>query len=91
MNYLVVLLHMLNMGLQIEICAREVVWMVNNSKKLVNFRDILHCLDVIFLQRVFEALNRVFSYSKTTRTYCTKLHYVSATQIKEPRESFLMV
>ena len=57
----------------------------------MNFYDILYCLKVIFFQRVFEALNNVFSYSKTPRTKCTKIHYVSATQMKDIRETFLMV
>jgi hypothetical protein len=29
--YLVVFLHMVNMGVRVEICAREVVLMVNNN------------------------------------------------------------
>jgi hypothetical protein len=91
MIYLVVLLCMLNMGVQVEICAREVVWRVNNNRKPTNFCDILYCLNVIFLQCVFEALNNVFSYSKTMRTECTKVHFVSAAQIKELGERFLMV
>jgi hypothetical protein len=62
MHYLMVLLHMLNMGVHVQICVREVVWMVYNNKKLVNFYDILYYLKVIFLQCIFEALNNVFSY-----------------------------
>jgi intracellular sulfur oxidation DsrE/DsrF family protein len=62
MHYLMVLFHMLNMGVQVQICAREVIWMVYNNKKLVNFCEILYCLKVIFLQHDFEALNNVFSY-----------------------------
>jgi hypothetical protein len=80
-----VLLCMLNMGVQVQICAREVIWMVYNNRKPTNFCDILYCLKVIFLQRVFEALNNVFSYSKTPRTECTKctkVHFVSAAQMK---------
>jgi hypothetical protein len=91
MIYLVVLLRMLNMGVQVEICVREVIWMVNNNRKPMNFCDILYHLNVIFLQCVFEALKSVFSYSKTTRTECTKVHSVSAAQIKELGEIFLMV
>jgi hypothetical protein len=49
----VVLLHMLNMGVQVEMFAHEVIWMVNNIKKTTNFRDILYHLNVIFLQLVF--------------------------------------
>jgi hypothetical protein len=91
MRYLMELLHMLNMGVHFQICAHKVVWMVYNSRKPVNFCDILYCLKVIFLQRIFEALNNVFSYSKTMRIMCTKEHYLSATQMKEPEEKFLMV
>jgi hypothetical protein len=91
MRYLMVLLCMLNMGVHFQICVCEVVWMVYNNRKPVNFCDILYCLKVIFLQRVFEALNNVFSYSKTMRTECTKVHFVSAAQMKDPRERFLMV
>jgi hypothetical protein len=54
MNYLVVLLHILNMGIQVEICAREIVLMVNNSKKTMIFHDILYYLNVTILQCVFE-------------------------------------
>jgi hypothetical protein len=54
MNYLVVLLRILNMGIQVEICAHEVVLMVNNSRKTMIFRHILYCLNVTFLQCVFE-------------------------------------
>jgi hypothetical protein len=60
MIYLVVLLCMINMGVQVEICALEVVWMVNDDEKPKNFCDILYCLNAIFLQRVFEALKSVF-------------------------------
>jgi hypothetical protein len=86
-----VLLHMINMGVHVQICVHEVIWMVYNSRKLVNLCDILYCLKVIFLQRIFEALNNVFSYSKTSRTYSTKVHFVSTSQMKEPRERFLML
>jgi hypothetical protein len=89
--YLVVLLCMLNMSVQIEICAREVTWRMNNNGKPTNFHDILYCLNVIFLQCVFEGLNNVFSYSKTRTTKCTKALFISATQIKYLGESFLMV
>ena len=41
--------------------------MVNNNRKWMNFYDNLYCLNIIFLQCVFQALNSVFSYSKTTR------------------------
>jgi hypothetical protein len=61
------------MGVNVQICAREVVWVVYNSRKLVNFCDILYCLKVIFLQHGLEALNSVFSYSKTLRTECTNV------------------
>jgi hypothetical protein len=54
MNYLVVLLHILNMGIQVEICAREIVLMVNNSRKTMIFHDILYYLNVTILQCVFE-------------------------------------
>jgi hypothetical protein len=66
--YLVVLLYMLNMGVQIKIYAREVFWRVKNNKKPMNFCDVFYCLNDIFLQCVFEALNNVFSNSKTMRT-----------------------
>jgi hypothetical protein len=72
MIYLVLLLCMVNMGLQVEICVREVVWRVNNNRKPVIFCDVLYHLNVIFLQRVFEGLKSVFSNSKTTRQRCTK-------------------
>jgi hypothetical protein len=74
MIYLMVLLCMLNMGAHIEICAHEFVGRMNNNRKLVNFHDILYCLNIIFLQCVFEALNSVFSYSKTTIIVYTKVH-----------------
>jgi hypothetical protein len=90
MRYLMMLLHMLNMGVQVQICVCEAVWMVY-KKKLVNLCDILYCSNVIFLQCDFEALNNVFSYSKTLRTECTKVHFVFLAQIKEPGERFLMV
>jgi hypothetical protein len=82
---------MVNMGLQFEICARGVVWKVNNSIKPVIFCDILYHLNVIFLQRVFEGLKSVFSNSKTTRQRCTEGTVVSAAQMKELKEIFLMV
>jgi hypothetical protein len=85
------LLCMLNMGVHFQIGACEVVWMVYHNRKPVIFCDILYCLKVIFLQCVFEALNNVFSYSKTTRTECTKVYSISVAQMKELRESFLMV
>jgi hypothetical protein len=91
MIYIVVFLCMVNIGVQVEICAHKVILMVNNSRKPVIFCDVLYHLNVIFLQRIFEGLNNVFSYSKTTRTKCAKAHYVSETQIKELGESFLMV
>jgi hypothetical protein len=72
------------MGVHVQIFAREVVWMVYKKKQLVNFCDILYFLKVIFLQRVFEALNSVFSYSKTLRTEYTKVHYVFVYKIKYP-------
>jgi hypothetical protein len=31
MIYLVVLLHMLKMGVQVEICVGELIWKVNNN------------------------------------------------------------
>jgi hypothetical protein len=82
---------MLNMGVQVEICAREVVWMMNNNEKPTKFRDILYYLNVIFLQRVFEALKSIFSYSKIMRLEFTKVHSIFVSQIKELREIFLMV
>jgi hypothetical protein len=91
MRYFMVFLRMPNMGVQVQICALEVVWMVYNNKKPVNLCDILYCLKVIFLQHVFEALNNVFSYSKTPRTECTKVHFFYVVQIKDPGERFLMV
>jgi hypothetical protein len=51
-------------GLQFEICAREVIWRVNNSRKSVIFYDVLYHLNVIFLQRVFEGLKSIFSNAK---------------------------
>jgi hypothetical protein len=89
--YLLLLFCMLNMGVQVEIFAREVFWRVNNSRKPAIFCDVLYHLNVMFLQRVFEALKSVFSNAKTTRTGCTKIHFVSAAQIKELGEIFLMV
>jgi hypothetical protein len=41
MNLHMVFLHMVNMGVQVEICARKGFWRVNNSGKPTNFRDIL--------------------------------------------------
>jgi hypothetical protein len=52
-------------GLKVEIYAREVVWRVNNSRKPATFCDVLYHLNVIFLQRIFEALKSVFSNAKT--------------------------
>jgi hypothetical protein len=91
MNYLVVLMCMLNMGVQVEICAHEVVWKANNHRKPVIFCDVLYHLNAIFLQCIFYGLNNVFSYSKTTRIDYDKVHYVSTSQIKDLGESFLMV
>jgi hypothetical protein len=51
--YIVVLLRMINMGVQVEIFVCKVVWMANKSVKPMIFYDILYCLNVIFLQRVF--------------------------------------
>jgi hypothetical protein len=87
----VVLLHMVNMGVLVEICVREVVGRVNNNGKLVIFCDVLYHFNVIFLQRVFEGLNNVFSYSKTTQTECALAHFVFRSQIRDFGESFLMV
>jgi hypothetical protein len=69
-------------GCNVQICACEVVWMVYNNRKLVNFCDILYCLKVIFLQCVFEALNNVFSYSKTQeqRVYQGTLYLYSSNE-----------
>jgi hypothetical protein len=53
MNYLAVLIFMLNMGVQGEICVCEFVCRVNKSGKPTNLDDILYWLNVIFLQRVF--------------------------------------
>jgi hypothetical protein len=61
MIYLVVFLRMVNMGVQVEICARKVIWRVNNNRKIVNFCDFYI---IIFLQRIFEALNRIFRLLK---------------------------
>jgi hypothetical protein len=49
MIYLVVLMCMINMGVNIEICVREIVWRVNNNEKPTKFRDILYYLNAIFL------------------------------------------
>jgi hypothetical protein len=73
---------MVNMGLQVEICACEVIWKVNNNRKPMIFCDVLYHLNVIFLQRVFEGLKSIFSNSKTTRQRCTKGTLVSAAQMK---------
>jgi hypothetical protein len=91
MHYLMVLLCMLNMGVHFQISVCKVIWMAYNNIKLVNLRSNLYCLKVIFLQRVFEALNNIFIYSKTMITNCTKVHFVYVVQMKEPREIFLMV
>ena len=72
------LLCMVNMGVYVEIRARKFIWRVNNNGKPVNFRNILYSLNVIFLQRIIEALKRIFSNSKTG----------SAPQIKELGERF---
>jgi hypothetical protein len=82
---------MVNMGAQIGICARKVVWRVNNNKKPVIFCDILYHLNDIFLQRVFEALKRIFSNAETTRKDGAKAHPISTSQIKYLGEIFLMV
>jgi hypothetical protein len=63
MNYLVELLHILYMGVQVEICVHEFAWSVNNNIKPTIFCDVLYDLNVIFFQRVFEALKNVFRYS----------------------------
>jgi hypothetical protein len=91
MCHLMVLLRMLNIGVHVQIFARKVVWMVYNNRKPVNLCDILYCLKVIYLQRVFEALNNVFSYSKNLRIECTKEHVVYSSQIKYPGERFLIM
>jgi hypothetical protein len=57
----------------------------------VKFHGILYYLNVIFLQRVFEALKSIFRYSKTKRIDYIKAHFVYVSQIKELGESFLMV
>jgi hypothetical protein len=49
MIYLVMFWHMVNMGLQVEICAREVVWRVNNMRKPMIFYDDLDHLNIIVL------------------------------------------
>jgi hypothetical protein len=77
MIYLVVFLCMLNMGVQVKICAHEVVWMVNNNEKVANFHNILYRSNVIFLQRVFEGLSNVFSYSKTMREISNGVNHLS--------------
>jgi hypothetical protein len=70
--YHVLFLHMVNIGLQIEICACGFVWRVNNSRKLEIFCNVLYHLNVIFLQHVFEGLKSIFSNSKTMIQRCTK-------------------
>jgi hypothetical protein len=72
MIYHVLFLHMVNIGLQIEICACGFVWRVNNSRKPEIFCDILYHLNVIFLQHVFEGLKSIFSNSKTMIQRCTE-------------------
>jgi hypothetical protein len=49
--YLVSLFHMINMGVQVEICAREVIYRVKKNGKPTNFCNILYCLNVIFVVR----------------------------------------
>jgi hypothetical protein len=63
MIYLVFFLHMVNTGALIEICACEVVWRMNNSRKSTIFCDVLYHLNVIFLQCFFEGLKIFFSIS----------------------------
>jgi hypothetical protein len=77
MIYLVLLLRMVNMGVQVEICAREIVLRVNNNRKPTIFCDVLYPLNVIFLQHVFEALKSVFRYSKIARIYSMPRHTLS--------------
>jgi hypothetical protein len=91
MIYLVMFLCMVNKGVQVEICAREVVGRVNNNKKVGIFCDVLYHLNVIFLQCIFEGLKSVFRNAKTTRIDCTRVHSVFAAQIKYLKEIFLMV
>jgi hypothetical protein len=83
MIYILVLLCMLYMCLQVEFCAREAIWKVNNIRKPMIFYDVLYHLNVIFLQRVFEGLKSVDSNSKTTRQRCTKgtLFFYSSNKI----------
>jgi hypothetical protein len=64
MHYLMVLLCILNMGVNFQIVAHEVICMVYNRRKPVNFYDIVYYLQVNFLQHVFKALNNIFKYSK---------------------------
>jgi hypothetical protein len=78
-------------GLQVEVFVCEVIWRVNNSRKPTIFYDVLYHLNVVFLQHVFEALKSIFSNTKTMRTKCAKTHSISAAQIKELKEKFLMV
>jgi hypothetical protein len=91
MIYLVVFLCILYVGVPVEFCVREFVWRENHNIKRVIFYDILYHLNIIFLQHVFEALNNFFSYSKTTRKECTKVHSIFTTHIKELENIFLMV
>jgi hypothetical protein len=67
---LVFFLHMVNMGLQVEICVCKFIWKANNNIKLVIFCDILYHLNVILLQHVFGGLKSVFINSKATRQRC---------------------
>jgi hypothetical protein len=66
--YLVVLLRILNMGVQVEILCMRSHLEGEQQQKTNEFPRHFIYLNVIFLQHVFEALNNVFSYSKTTRT-----------------------
>jgi hypothetical protein len=79
----VMLLHMVSTGAYIEIFACQVVSRVNKNRKLVKFRDILYYLNVIFLQRVFEARKRVFSMSKTLKKCYRKGCQIFATHMEE--------
>jgi hypothetical protein len=45
----------------------QIFFDVLQQQKTIDFLQILYCLKVIFLQRVFEALNNGFSYWKNMK------------------------
>jgi hypothetical protein len=57
---LLLLLHMVNMYLQVEICTHGVVRKVNNNRKPVFFCDVLYHLNAIFFCSVFFRALRAF-------------------------------